>query len=145
MARRSKYLHGTFKPKNTKKYAGTTRPIYRSSWELQMFITLDESEKVISWASEPVKIPYRNPVTTKVSQYIPDLIIQYVDSHNTIHTELVEIKPMKEAIFEKAKSRKDKLSLIVNQSKWAAAQAFCKQQGMTFRVLTERDLFFRKK
>ena len=41
---------------------------------------------------------------------------------------------------EKAKSKRDKINLIVNQAKWAAATSFCKSKGIRFIVLTEKDL-----
>jgi hypothetical protein len=31
--------------------------------------------------------------------------------------------------------------VAINHAKWQAAMAFCKQQGYTFRVITEDDLF----
>ena len=35
----------------------------------------------------------------------------------------------------------DKVSLVVNEAKWQAARAWCKKQGLGFRVITEREIF----
>lgn len=138
------FHQGIFKPKNPKKYTGAKLPTYRSSWELQFFIWMDEHQSVVNWASEAIKIPYINPLTNKAANYIPDILIHYVDKNGFKHIELVEIKPLKESLLEKAKSKKDKMAYLQNQAKWKAASAYCKHHGITFRVLTEKDLFFRK-
>lgn len=140
----ARFAQDTFQPKNPKKYVGNAYPIFRSSWELKMFIFLDEHPNVTAWASEPIKIPYRNPVTGRVHNYIPDLMIQYVDLNGKQHVELIEIKPLKESLEEKAKTEKDKISFLVNKAKWESAKAYCKHHGITFSVLTEKELFWRK-
>jgi hypothetical protein len=37
-------------------------------------------------------------------------------------------------------SNRDRAIVAINYAKWAAAQKWCKQQGLTFRVITEDDL-----
>ena len=44
--------------------------------------------------------------------------------------------------YRKAASIKDRMIVAVNHAKWAAAKAYCKQNGFTFRVVTEEDLFY---
>ena len=44
-------------------------------------------------ASEPVKITYQNPLTGKVTGYVPDFVITYIDASGKKHAELIEIKP----------------------------------------------------
>jgi len=105
---------------------------------------LDQHPNVINWASESISIPYINPLTGKRSVYIPDFLIVYQDKHGRKRTELVEVKPAKEAIAENARSKRDKAALLVNTAKWAAAMAFCKAKGMTFRILTEDDIYIKK-
>jgi len=46
--------------------------------------------------------------------------------------------------LENAKSKRDRAFLMVNQAKWAAAMAWCKKNGVTFRLITEEDLFMQK-
>lgn len=140
MAKRQ-FDQGVYYPKNAGKYIGKTLPVYRSSWEKRMFKYLDESKSVISWASEPLRIPYKNPVTGRASNYVPDILIKYEDRDGKQIIELIEIKPLSQTILEAAKSKKDKLAVAVNQAKWQAASAWCRNQGIVFRVLSEKDLF----
>ena len=39
----------------------------------------DEHPGVTQWASEAIKIPYRNPLTGKNTIYVPDFFISYSD------------------------------------------------------------------
>ena len=132
---------GEFTPKNPEKYKGTYPIVYRSSWELAVFTKFDAHPNVIQWASESVKIPYRNPVTGKFGTYVPDLLVVYADKNNKKHAELIEIKPIRESVMERARTKKDKLSVLVNQAKWKAAFGYCKRNNLKFRVLTEEQLF----
>ena len=129
--------------KNVAKYAGDARRVVaRSKWELMYMQALDNSSMVARWISEPktINISYVNPLDKKVHQYWPDFLVQYTD--NSI--EILEIKPLKESLAENAKSTYDKLSLIKNMAKWAAADRFAKSIGARFRVITENQLFRRK-
>ena len=54
---------------------------------------------------------------------------------------IIEVKPVKESVLEAAKTKKDKLAVIVNQSKWAAAKKFAQDNGMEFEIITEIQLF----
>jgi hypothetical protein len=42
-------------------------------------------------------------------------------------------------------SAKDRAVVALNHAKWAAAMAYCKRIGCTFRVITEDDLFYKGK
>lgn len=106
--------------------------------------TCDLNPAVIQWAAEPFSIPYYNPVTRKNAQYWPDFIVAYMKKDGHIHYEVIEIKPSKQTVTEKAKAKADKLALAVNQAKWAAASSYCKSKGLTFRILTE-EMLYRKK
>jgi hypothetical protein len=105
----------------------------------------DNNPAVINWVSEGVKIPYFNPVSGKQTVYVPDFIVVYVDANQRQHTELVEIKPSKEATMESAKSYRDKLMVAMNMAKWAAADSWARANGMRFRVVTEFDIFKNQK
>jgi hypothetical protein len=39
------------------------------------------------------------------------------------------------------RNKNNQMQYIKNQAKWQAAQAWCKSQGIKFRVLNETDLF----
>jgi len=101
----------------------------------------DNNPSVISWVSESIRIPYRNPLTGKNTTYVPDFFIVYQDASGKNHAELIEIKPSKQANLSEAKSPRDRASLALNYAKWQAAHAWCASKGITFRIITEADLF----
>jgi hypothetical protein len=136
-----KYASGKYKVNHPEKYMGKHAPTYRSSWEYTFCTFCDNNPSVVNWASEAVSIPYRNPVSGKQTIYVPDFLIVYVDANDKKHTELVEIKPLKEATMESAKSLRDKLSVAINMAKWAAADNWARANNIRFRVLTEFDIF----
>lgn len=140
--RRTKFSKGFFEPKNPEKYIGTRPVIYRSSWELVFMNMCDNHPSIQKWASESIKIPYVNPFTGKATIYVPDFVISYVDKTGKGHTELVEIKPMNQTLSEKARGPKNKIALAINKAKWSSANKWAKKNGMSFRVLTEADMFF---
>ena len=137
----SKFQQGTYTVMNQRKYAGKGAPKFRSGWELAFMRFCDSNDHIISWSSESLTIPYRNPLTGKPTRYIPDFLIQYRNKHNQVVTELIEIKPKKQSILESKASNRDRAIVAVNYAKWAAAQAWCKRNGLTFRVVTEEDIF----
>lgn len=138
----SKFAKGKFVMKHPEKYVGLSSPTYRSSWEWSFMNFCDTNLSVQKWASEAVKIPYRDPLTGKQTVYIPDFFIQYIDKLGQVHTELIEIKPASQAILERVgKNKYNQAQYIKNQAKWASASAWAKQQGIKFRVLNENDLF----
>jgi len=111
----------------------------RSKWELFYMQKLDNSPLVVKWISEPktLNISYLNPLDKKMHKYWPDFLVQYRDGS----VDLIELKPIKETILEKAGATYDKLQLVKNAAKWAVADRFAKSIGARFRVVTERDLF----
>ena len=137
----AKYAQGIYVPKNKEKYVGNKSIKYRSSWEFAFCQFCDNSPHVTSWASEPLRIPYMNPLTGKQSSYVPDFLVQYNDKNGSTRAELIEVKPSGQMTVESAKSQYDKAHALQNQYKWGAAREFCKQQGITFRIITEKDMF----
>jgi len=137
----SKARSGEFTPKNPGKYKGTYPITYRSSWENTVFNAFDNHPNVVEWASESIKIPYQHPFTGAPSMYVPDILVKFQDKKGKIRVELIEIKPAKETLAEKAKSKYDQAALIVNQAKWKAAAAWCQRNNIKFRILTEHDIF----
>ena len=137
----SKYAQQFYTIKHIEKYIGKKKPYYRSSWEFTFMSFCDNNPAVINWASEAISIPYRNPVSGKQTVYVPDFLIVYVDASQKKHTELVEIKPSKEASMDGAKSYRDKLMVAINMAKWAAADNWCRANNIRFRVVTEFDIF----
>ena len=80
----------------------------------------------------------------------------YVDNYIAIKegTEvvkyLVEIKPSRQTKPPTVKYRKrqhliyEQKQYITNQAKWKAAKEYCKKRGLTFIILTEKELIFKK-
>jgi hypothetical protein len=102
----------------------------------------DTNKSVQKWASEAIQIPYRDPLTGRQTVYVPDFFIQYVDKTNKMIVELIEVKPASQSILERVgKNKYNQAQFIKNQAKWAAANLWCRQQGIKFRILNENDLF----
>jgi hypothetical protein len=139
------FMQGFYQILNPHKYAGTGKPKYRSSWEHAFMRFCDSNDHIVRWASEQIRIPYRNPVSGKQTMYVPDFLIQYRTKNNEVVTELIEIKPKKQSILESKASNRDKLVVAVNYAKWDAAQKWCKRNGLRFRVITEEDIFYQGK
>lgn len=138
----AKWAQGIYEVKNSDKYVGNHKPKYRSGWELTFMMFCDNNNSVIKWASESIRIPYRNPLTGKQTIYVPDFFILYENKFGQKHAEVVEIKPKKQSLIEsRTASARDRATVAVNHAKWQAANAYCKSQGITFRVITEDDLF----
>lgn len=135
-------MRGRFIPKNPQKYLGNPERILgRSSWEFRLFKWLDSTPAVLQWASEEFSVPYLSPLDNKVHQYFPDALVIYKDKYGNLRKEIVEVKPYKETVLTPRATERDKYALMVNQAKWKAAARFAEQQGMTFRVITEKALF----
>ena len=140
----AKFQQGVYKPKNPTKYIGKGLPRYRSGWELAVFRMCDNHPAIIGWGSETHRIPYKHPLTGKATTYVPDLLMVYKDRNGQQHAEMVEIKPAGQTMAE-ARSQQQKAQAVVNQAKWEAARAWCKQQGLNFRVITEHEIFNKPK
>lgn len=139
----AKWAQGTYTPKNPQKYVGKHKPRYRSGWELTFMTFCDNNDSILYWASEALVIPYRHPFTGKPTNYIPDFFVVYQNKRGQKIAEVVEIKPKKESIIESKKANTRTQAVVaINHAKWAAANAFCKAQGYTFRVITEDDIFY---
>ena len=137
----SRFSQGQYAIKNLEKYVGKGLPRFRSSWEHAFMRFVDNNDQVLQWASESIAIPYRNPITGKMSQYIPDFLITYRTRNNTVRAELIEIKPKKQSIVESKMSNRDRAVVAINYAKCHEATKWAQRNGMTFRVITENDLF----
>ena len=137
----NKFFKGEYILQHPEKYSGSRPPIYRSSWEYGVMRLFDNNPAIISWASESVIVRYMDPLTGHKKNYIPDFLVVYQDKSGQTHAELVEVKPSKEAVLTEAKSTRDRALVARNHAKWHAANAFCKRNGMSFRVLTESQIF----
>ena len=139
----SKYSQGEFIPKNPQKIVGNATVQYRSSWELRVMMLLDQHPYVINWASESLRIPYINPFTGRQTFYVPDFMVMYKDKDGQTKTDIIEVKPRKQAVIGLARSQQEKAAVVLNMAKWEAAKAWCKKHGANFRVMTEEDIYNR--
>ena len=142
---------GRFKPKNYKKYKGDpTNVFYRSLWERRFMVYCDNNPNILEWGSEEIIIPYKSPLDKKVHRYFPDFFIKYKNSSGKIIREIIEVKPKKHLSAPKEPKRKTKRYLgevntyIINQAKFKAAEEFCKDRKLGFRILTEEHLVPKK-
>lgn len=138
----SRFAQGKFTIINPDKYVGNRAPTYRSSWEWHFMRFCDQDPRILKWASEAIKIPYKDPFTGKGTVYVPDFFIQYADAQGRMQVELIEVKPQNQTLHEKVgKNRNNQLQYAKNQVKWRAAHEWCSRQGIKFRILTEQELF----
>ena len=144
------WKEGKFTPKNPDKYLGDPEEIFfRSSWEEEAFRFCDNNPHVVKWASEEIAIPYQKPNAKtgnmQNSIYLPDLFVVLDDGHGNLRRELIEIKPKKQT--QKSRARKpgrrlqEDYTFMVNRLKWEAADHWCKQRNIRFRLLSEDDQF----
>ena len=101
----------------------------------------DNNDHILQWASESISIPYLNPLSGKMTIYIPDFLITYRTRDERMCAEVIEIKPKKQSVIESKQSSRDRAIVAVNYAKWAAAQKWCARNGLVFRVITEDDMF----
>ena len=136
-------VQGKFKPKNPNKYKGDpSNIVYRSSWELTVFRYLDSNPAIIQWASEEFFVPYRHPLTNKISRYFPDVYLKYRNSANTITETVWEVKPKKQTQPPRIPKRKTKTwkyqaeQYVINDAKWKACKKYCDKRGYNFQLIT---------
>ncbi len=138
----SRFAQGKYTIVNSEKYVGKKNPTYRSSWELTFMRFCDTHPSIQKWASEAIAIPYKCPLTGRQTIYVPDFFIQYIDKNSRVNTELIEVKPRSQSVYEKVgRSKRNQIQYVKNVAKWRAAQAWCKAQGIKFRVVNEQDIF----
>ena len=142
---------GKYTIKNKAKYMGDPyKVVYRSLWERRFMVYCDNNPNILEWGSEEIIIPYKSPLDKKVHRYFPDFFIKYKNSSGKIIREIIEVKPKKHLSPPKEPKRKTKRYLgevntyIINQAKFKAAEEFCKDRKLGFRILTEEHLVPKK-
>ena len=142
-------IKSLFKPTNPKKYKGdVSNIICRSSWERRFCNWCDINENILEWGSEEFWIPYHAP-DGRVRRYFPDFIIKVKENTGKLKTYVIEVKPLKQTKAPKKRKRVTKSYLYecqtyaVNQAKWKAADEWCKDRKIQFKIITERELGIR--
>ena len=134
-----------FKPRFKNKYTGKEFPICRSSWERSFCKFCDLNDNVVAWNSEPIGIPYYDPIKKKDRRYFPDFLVKINNKDGNEKVFMIEIKPEKELQLPKSRNKKTRLretmTLSNNMAKWNAANNLCKRKGWEFKIVTENDLF----
>lgn len=142
---RSHFKQGLYTPKNPTKYMGDVTKIrYMSSYELEVHQFFDNNPNVVRWGSEIVAIPYLKPTDGRIHKYYPDYYVEYLDKHGQMKTEMIEVKPRSQTVMPRANRKHvlyEQLTLAVNIAKWQACEHWCKQRGISFRIITERSIF----
>ena len=139
----AKSYRGLYRPTNPKKYVGNTKQIvYRSLLERRFMRYCDLNQDILFWASEELPVRYYNPLDKKYHRYFPDFVVKTVNNDKY----MIEIKPSRQAVKPKPPKKKTKsymresFEYIKNQAKWQAAKSYCDDNGMQFKLITEKDL-----
>jgi hypothetical protein len=141
------YKQGIYAPKNPQKYVGDANNIFfRSSWELKFMKWADSNPNVLKWNNEELVIPYLSPVDNMQHRYFVDFVVMVKTKSGEVRKYAVEIKPETQTVPPKQTKKTKKYltemtTYMTNQAKWKAADAFCRNKGIEFVVLTERHLF----
>ena len=140
-------IKSLFKPSHPKKYKGdVTNIICRSSWESRFCNWCDINKNILEWGSEEFWIPYRSPIDNRTHRYFPDFIIKVKESNGEVKTYVIEVKPKRQTKPPIKKKRVSKSYLYemktysVNQAKWSAANEWCKDRRIQFKIITENEL-----
>lgn len=141
------YHKRRYKPIYPEKYEGDpTSIIMRSSWETRFALWCDRNPAIVKWSSEETIIPYRCHTDNRIHRYFVDFRIKVKQTDGSIKTYIVEIKPHAQTKPPEYPGRKTKrfitesLTFVKNQSKWKAAEEWCKDRGYEFKIITEKEL-----
>ena len=141
-------IKSRYKPEYPKKYKGDPNNIIcRSSWERKFCRWCDLNENILEWGSEEFCIPYRSPVDRRVHRYFPDFIIKVREQTGDIKRYVIEVKPKKQTRPPVQTTKKRTKTYInevktyaVNEAKWKAADEWCKDRLLEFKIITEDQL-----
>ena len=138
---------GKYRPSNRQKYKGApTNIIYRSLWERKFMVWCDKNENIVEWGSEEIVIPYISPVDNRVHRYFPDFYVRALTRDGRSQKFIIEVKPKAQCAPPKKQKRITKKFITevktyaVNEAKWKAAEEYCKDRRMIFKILTENEL-----
>lgn len=140
------FKQGYYPIKESKKYVGKDRVIYRSNLERLFCDYCERSTHIKSWDSECLEIIYMNE--GKEHRYYPDFLVKTIDDLVIV----IEVKPLAQTkkpvpIVSKSKKKMDNYrkaleTYTINMLKFQAALKYCADRGWVFRIITED--FFKK-
>lgn len=145
------FYSGVYQVENKDKYIGIKNPVYRSSWESRFCYFLDHNQNVLKWGYECLTIAYFSPLDNKMHKYYPDFVVELTDKTGVLKKFIVEVKPKSQTKIPKEPKNNNKKAqkrylyeantYVTNKCKWEAAEIYCQQHGMEFKLITEKDLF----
>ena len=147
------YKQGYYSLINPLKYLGDpNKIIFRSSYEKKFAVYCDTNERILSWSSEPVQIPYFHPIDQVVRPYNVDFYIKLKEAEDKFSQYIIEVKPARQLIKpnaptgrineKKMNSYNNALkSYLINMTKFAAAKTYAENRGWKFLIVTEQFLF----
>ena len=141
-------IKSRYKPEYPRKYKGDPNNIIcRSSWERKFCRWCDLNENILEWGSEEFCIPYRSPVDRRVHRYFPDFINKVREQTGEVKRYVIEVKPKKQTRPPVQTTKKRTKTYInevktyaVNEAKWKAADEWCKDRLLEFKIITEDQL-----
>jgi hypothetical protein len=140
-------IKSRYKPSYPQKYKGNPNNIIcRSSWERKFCSWCDLNDNILEWASEEFFIPYVSPLDKKIHRYYPDFLVKIKESDGKTKTYVIEIKPKRQTLPPQQKSKITKSFIhesktyAVNKAKWKAADEWCKDRLLEFKIVTEDNL-----
>lgn len=146
------YHQGKYKVKNPKKYKGDiTNVVYRSSWEKNVLLWLDNHPNCIQFSSEEMIIPYYSPVDEKWHRYFVDFVATFKYRDGSVKKFMIEVKPYSQTLKPIKGKKKEKtflneaMTYTINQAKWEAAEKYAAEHGMYFIKMTEYELGLKKR
>ena len=138
---------GRYQPNNPLKYKGNFRNIiYRSLWEKKFMKYCDSNQNILEWGSEEFFLPYRSPLDNRVHRYFPDFYIKVRENTGKIKKMIIEVNPLRQCMEPKRQKKKTRgyiyevREYAKNQAKWKAAEEYCLDRGLEFKILTEKEL-----
>jgi hypothetical protein len=140
---------GIYVVQNPSKYIGNKNPVFKSTWEQNVFYMFDNNPYVKKWGYECQALPYFNPVKNKQTLYYPDIFVHLVDKNGKHKQILIEIKPDKftrPPVLPRTRTKKAmvrhknaQMAYAVNVSKWEAASNWCKKHHVQWMLVTEKN------
>ena len=138
---------GRYRPNNPLKYKGDYKNIiYRSLWELKFMKYCDNNQNILEWGSEELFLHYRSPLDNRFDRYFPDFYIKVRENTGKIKKMIIEVKPLRQCMEPKRQKKKTRgyiyevREYAKNQAKWKAAEEYCLDRGLEFKILTEKEL-----
>jgi len=98
----------------------------------------DNTDNVLRWSSETIKVPYYDTVKKKQRLYYVDNYVEILEG-TKVKKYLIELKDHKETKKPDPRSKKKKATLVMEQSqwitnccKWKSCKAFAEKNDMEF-------------